>query len=168
MKTKQLLTRLSIVAVAVAVTACGPTGGEGDEPITGAASPVEQSVAAEGTPYVGLSDEELGWRAEVPVTRTASLIVQDGFNFETSRRTVVSMFVPGAVGEIAEATFCTDYVFDGVDYDVNYDSCVLQAPLVDGQLHEEITLANQYSSVLGIVWLQDPDAAPVYQEFRFD
>jgi len=166
MKKKQLLNNVSMAVLALAVSACGSSSGE---PATGAAQAYfGQTASAAGTPYFGISDEELGWRAEVPETETALLNVQNDFNFDASRRTIVRMSVPQAVNEQAEASFCTDYSFDGVNYEVDYDSCVLQAPLRNGQLREEINLGNHHSSVLGIVWLQDPDADPVYQEFNFD
>jgi len=166
MKKKQLLNSVSMAVLALAVSACGSSN---NEPATGAAQAYfGQSASAAGTPYVGISDEELGWRAEVPETQTALLNVQNDYNFDASRRTVVTMSVPQAVGEKAEASFCTDYSFDGVDYEVDYDSCVLHAPLVNGQVSEEINLGNHHSSVLGIVWLQDSNADPVYKEFNFD
>jgi len=57
---------------------------------------------------------------------------------------------------------------DNGDYDVNYDSCILTTPMFGGVVDEELNLVNQHDSVLGVVWFQDPNVPPQYQEFQFD
>jgi len=164
MKKKMINHTLLSVAV-LAIAGCGGSG-DSNEPAQGAA--VAQSESAAGTPYVGITDEELGWRAEVPETQTAALQVNDEFDFATSRRNKVELYIPEAAGQNAEAAFCTDYTQNGADYEVNYESCVLHAPLVGGTLSEDVNLVNQHGKVLSIVWLEDPSKPPIYQEFTFD
>jgi len=159
----------ALTALAMLLSACGSSGGEDEQPILGAATGLTQTASAADTNYVALTDEELGELAEVPVTETAQLQVFNDFTFDTSRQTTVHMFVPEAVGVSAEASFCTDYsVRDNGEYDVNYDSCVLTAPLLGGELNEDLNLVNQHTSVLGVVWFQDPSVPPMYQEFQFE
>jgi len=155
--------------LALMVTACGSPSSEGDHgPALASAQPL-QTTDALGTPYVAITDEDLGWRADVPDTSTARLQVMDDFTFNTSHRTTVEMWVPEAVNVSAEATFCTDYqLIEGGGYEVNYNSCVLQVPLENGALNEELNLVNEHQSVLGIVWFQDQALQPVYQEFHFN
>jgi len=170
MKIKRILTSSTLVATALLVSACGsPVSDNDDGPFLGAALPQGQTASAAGTNYVALTDEELGWRAEVPDTDTANLQVYNDFTFDTSRRTKVDLSIPEAVNVSAEATFCTDYTMSAAgEYDVDYNSCVLQAPLFGGELSEELDLVNQHDKVLGIVWFQDPEMQPMYQEFHFD
>jgi len=169
MTTKQIASNVAISAIAFMVTACGsPTVG-GDEGETLAAAQPVQTADAVGTPYIAITDEDLGWRAEVPDTQTAELVVYNDFNFETSRRTQVDLSVPEATTQTAEASFCTDYTDKGNGvFEVNYDSCVLQAPLLGGELSAELSLMNQHDSVLAVVWFQDQDKPPMYKEFHFD
>ncbi len=169
MNTRIIKNGLALTAVAVLLSACGSPSSQNDDPLLGAAFGQGQTESAANTNYVAITDEELGFLANVPDTETASLRVMDDFTFDTSRETTVSMSIPEASSVNAEATFCTDYSLQsGGDYEVNYDSCVLSAPLLGGELNEELNLVNQHSSVLGIVWFQDPSMQPMYQEFHFD
>jgi len=169
MKTKQLLTYTTCSALALLVAACGSPSVEGEAGPNLAAALPNQSESAQGTPYVAISDEELGWRADVPETATANLQVEDSFDFATSRNAQVDMNVPAAASVEAEATFCTNYTKLPDDtYEVDYNSCVLQAPLNGGVLSEQISLVNQHASVLAVVWFQDESMQPMYQEFHFE
>lgn len=168
MKIRTIKNGFAVTGVAMLLSACGSSGGDSDPPTLGAATGLEQSASAAETNYVALTDEELGVLAEVPETQTAQLQVFNDFTFDTSRQTTVHMSVPEAIGASAEVSFCTDYSLeDNGTYDVNYDSCVLTAPLVGGELNEELHLVNQYASVLGVVWFQDTSILPMYQEFHF-
>jgi len=171
MKIRTIRNSFALTAVAMVLSACGSSseGDDGSEPAIGAAIGVEQTASAADTNYVGITDEELGDLAEVPDTETARLQVFDDFTFETARQTSVYLSIPEAVGVSAEATFCTDYSLkDNGDYDVNYDSCILTTPMFGGVVDEELNLVNQHDSVLGVVWFQDPNIPPQYQEFQFD
>ena len=171
MKTKSIINCAAFTAITVLLSACGSSSSNSDD-ISLLAAAFEQgqttSSAADNN-FVATTDEELGDLAIVPVTQTAQLLVHDDFTFETSRSTSVSMSVPEAASVDAEATFCTDYSANGDgSFDVNYDSCVLSAPLFGGQLNEDLNLVNQHTSVIGVVWFQDPTMLPVYKEFHFD
>ena len=169
MKTITIKNSLALTAVTLVLTACGSSSSDSDEALLGAALPQGQTDSAINTPFVAITDEELGELAEVPDTQTASLQVFDDFTFDTARRTNVALSIPEATAVNAEATFCTDYSLEASgDYDVNYDSCVLSAPLLGGELNEDLDLVNQHSSVLGIVWFEDEAMLPMYQEFHFD
>ena len=169
MKTKTIKNSLALTAVTLVLTACGSSSSESDNALLGAALPQGQTDSALNTPFVAITDDELGELAEVPDTQTASLVVFDDFNFDTARRTNVALSIPEASAMSAEATFCTDYSLEANGaYDVEYESCVLSAPLLGGELNEELDLVNQHSSVLGIVWFEDEGMQPMYQEFHFD
>lgn len=159
---------LALTAVTVILTACGSSSSQNDEPLIGAAFGQGQTDSAANTNYVAITDAELGILAEVPDTETASLQVLNDFTFDTARRTNVSLSIPEARTVAAEATFCTDYSLEASGhYEVDYNSCVLSAPLLGGELNEDLDLVNQYDSVLGIVWFQEEAMQPMYQEFHF-
>ena len=169
MKKTTIRNSLALTALTAVLTACGSSSSDSDGALLGAALPQGQTDSAAGTNFTATTDEELGDLAIVPDTETASLQVLNDFTFDTARRTNVSLSIPEAITESAEATFCTDYSLDvSGDYDVNYDSCVLSAPLLGGQLNEDLDLVNQHDSVLGIVWFQEASMQPMYQEFHFD
>ena len=115
MKNKKLIMPAMLSVATVLISACGGSS-DSSEPAQGAA--ITQSESAAGTPYIGITDEELGWRAEVPETQTAALLVNDDFNFETARQTRVEFNLPEASGENAEASFCTDYTATPDGYEV--------------------------------------------------
>ncbi len=170
MKTKTIFHGTAVTALSVLLIACGGSSSSDSDPVLlGAAITEGQTDSAANTNFVAITDSELGDLANVPDTKTASLQVLDDFTFDTSRSTTVSMSIPEARNVDAEATFCTDYSAknDGT-YDIDYNSCVLSAPLLGGVLNEELNLVNQHASVIGVVWFQDPAIQPVYQEYHFD
>jgi len=150
------------------------------EPDTHVQSPVLGAALAEhstpyqpqpfnDTNYVGTSDQELGYLAQVPETLTAAMYTSNDFAFTTSHIQPVSFSLPEMSTQQAEATFCTEYKMQSTgDYSVNYNSCVLSAPVLGGSLNEELKLVNQHQSVIGVVSFQDPNIQPIYQEFHFD
>ncbi len=170
MNTRNLVGNAAVTSIALLLGACGSsaTSYESEEqPELGAASQQIETPSTADSNYV--SAEALSNLGDVPDTRTAALVVLDDFTFETSRDTTVSMYIPEAVGVGAEASFCTDYTRLGDGrFDVDYDSCVLSAPLVGGYLEEEIDLVNQHDRVLGVVWFQDPAMDPMYREYQFN
>lgn len=169
MTTKTIISGAAFTALSIMLTACGSSSSNSDEVELGAAFAQGQTGSAAETNYIALSNEELGTLAEVPETQTAALQVLDDFTFDTSRNMTVTMSIPEAAIVEAEATFCTDYSANGDgSFDINYDSCVLSAPLFGGELSEELNLVNQHDSVIGVVWFQDPSMQPMYQEYHFD
>ena len=53
-------------------------------------------------------------------------------------------------------------------YDINYDSCTLQAPLVDGIYSGEMEVTNDIDTVVVVVWFKDSEIEPVYKEFSLE
>jgi len=88
MKTITIKNSLALTAVTLVLTACGSSSSDSDEALLGAALPQGQTDSAINTPFVAITDEELGELAEVPDTQTASLQVFDDFTFDTARRTI--------------------------------------------------------------------------------
>ena len=131
-----------------------------------AAQPGQQTESAIGTPFIGITAEELSSLPAVPVTETSNIEVARDFNFKTARKVAVDFNVEEARGLITDVSICTDYqVTAQGGYEVDYDSCLLSAPMFDGRLAADVMLVNEYQSILGIVWLPEEGSEPVFQEF---
>lgn len=176
MKRQQFISTSALCSLSVLIVGCNSatsTEAYDDSPVLGAALPLvsipTHIQSFNDTNYVGTSDQELGYLAQVPITQTASIRVMDDFDFSADRQTQVSFAVPNAINLDAEATFCTEYkIKPSGDYRINYNSCVLSAPVLGGTVNEALNLANQHESVIGVVSFQDANIQPIYQEFHFD
>lgn len=160
-----------LVILSSLLVACGSPSNTGDQPLLGAAQgvgPAVPAVAELPATFVELSNEELTDLADVPETKTSDLLVASDFTFSTSRRVGVSLDIPEASDMQAEASICTDYTLlpDG-SFDINYDSCVMTAPLAGGVFTDKVNLVNQHQSVVAVVWLEDTTMQPVFREFEF-
>lgn len=137
-------------------------------PEIGAALAVQQTQSAVGTPFVGITVAELaalGAMEAIPATETGSLVASRDFSFPTSRKVSVGLDVAEARGMTTDVVFCTEYQALPGSYDVNYDSCLFQAEMHDGQLTTELDVVNQYDSLLGVVWFPQKGLEPLYREF---
>jgi len=179
MNIQQIISACSLSALAALFVGCSASAPNDslNSPVLGAALPAVppansepfQQQAFNDTNYVATSDQQLGFLANVPTTQTASFRAYDDFTFNTSQIQPVSFSLPENSAHQAEATFCTEYqIQESGTYRVNYNSCILSAPVLGGNLNEEINLVNQYQSVIGVVSFQDPSIQPIYQEFHFD
>ena len=162
---------LTIALASTLIVVCRPyeeEGGVSNTPDLGAALASGQTESAIGTPYVGITVEELGALVETPETETANIVTSSEFNFPTSRAVALDLYVEEARGVTTDVVLCTDYSKVGDTYDVDYNSCIMQAEMLDGQLTTELDIVNQYERLLGVVWFQDEGTEPVFQEFEFE
>jgi len=160
MNIQQIISACSLSALAALFVGCSASAPNDslNSPVLGAALPA-----------VPPANSEPFQQQAVPTTQTASFRAYDDFTFNTSQIQPVSFSLPENSAHQAEATFCTEYqIQESGTYRVNYNSCVLSAPVLGGNLNEEINLVNQYQSVIGVVSFQDPSIQPIYQEFHFD
>jgi len=119
------------------------------------------------------SDSHTGPLGETPDTtptleNTADLRSSAEFNFDTSRAIAIDFDVAQAKTSPGLMSLCTVYTKQGDQYDVDYDSCTVQAPLVNGEYSGKMDVTNDINSVIGVVWFKDPDIAPVYKEFSLE
>lgn len=150
---KKLITMLSLT---VLLTACG--GGGSD---SGADTSADTDSGS--TPIAGNPD------TETPVQEnTADLEVSADFDFATSRSIAIDFDVEQARTSPGLMSVCTDYTELDDMYDINYESCTLQAPLVDGIYSGEMEVTNDIDTVVGVVWFKDSEIEPVYKEFSLE
>lgn len=175
MKLQHIKKVVSISTLCVLFAGCGTTnrGEELSNPTLSAALPLTsepfQQQTFNDTNYIGTNDQQLGFLAQVPRTQTASIPAYDDFAFDASQFQSVNFSLPETSNQPAEATFCTEYSLQSPgQYPLNYNSCVLTAPVLGGVVDEELNLVNQHDTVIGVVSFQDPSIQPIYQEFHFD
>lgn len=145
---------ITISSLALLLAACGGTGADSTNP-DAAAQEYTGTASLKSTPEFEFN------------TSTDS-----SFEFsQTQNRSTeggVSFGFPGA----GFMSICTEYseLEEDGEYDVNYDSCVLQAPVEDDSFLADIKVTNDVDSVIGVIWLKksdddETDPAPVYKVF---
>lgn len=103
-----------------------------------------------------------------PVTDTKSLKVADNFTFDTARTIDIDFDLESARGTQASVSICTSYTQDAEDFDVDYDSCAVRAPMMDGVFSHSMEVTNEFDSVVAVVWFKDSSMAPLHREFSID
>lgn len=121
----------------------------------------------------GTSTSDTGPVAETPDTTpeleyTADLKSSADFDFATSRAIAIDFDVAQARTSPGLMSLCTKYTEVSGEFDIDYDSCTVQSPLVDGVYSGQMDVTNDVDSVIGVVWFKDPDIAPVYKEFMLE
>lgn len=149
-------TLITTVLVASALSACG---GGVSSPDQAAAqpevlqNPYEESTLAYSAQEVAMQENE-----------TAQLTVAPEFDFATADTVQISLDFPEARNDQATVLICTDYALEQGGYEVNYDSCAMRAPLLNGRIDHQMKVVNRHESVLGVVWFAQPGTDPLYQE----
>ena len=131
--------------------------------------PLDQSGTASGP----VAETPEGPISETPDTTpeleyTADLKSSADFDFSTSRAIAIDFDVVQARTSPGLMSLCTKYTEASGEYDVDYDSCTVQSPLVDGVYSGSMDVTNDVDSVIGVVWFKDPDIAPIYKEFMLE
>lgn len=133
---------IPLASLVLLLTACGG-GGSSSEPTAG--NP--------GTPAI---------------ESTKDMESSADFNFETSREIAINFDVEAARTSPGLMSLCTHYTEANGAYDVDYDSCTVQAPLVNGVYNGSMEVTNDINSVIGVIWFKDSTIAPVYKEFTLE
>lgn len=141
---------LLIGTVGLAITVVAGCGGTGDEP----------AIAAAGNG--GSSD------IVETVADTKSLEVASDFDFDTARSIDIEFDLESARGMEASVSICTSYDVDGDAYDVDYESCAVRGPMLDGVFNHSMEITNEFDSVVAVVWFQDSTMVPLHREFSID
>ncbi len=114
-----------------------------------------------GTP----TEPELGAAASSPLTNTRELVVDENFNFASSRSIDIEFDIAEAAQDDATVSICTDYTPGGNAIDVNYESCTVNGEMENGTFKHVMNVTNEFDSVVAVVWFQDPSNEPLYKEF---
>ena len=83
-------------------------------------------------------------------------------------RDEIDFEVAAAANSPALLSLCTEYTKSGDSFDINYDSCAVKTPLVNGSYNSSMEITNNINSVVGVVWFKDEAIPPVYKEFSLE
>lgn len=154
-------TIITTAALSVLLSACGGGGDSGlsvDEQSTVPTLGAAQAAATPDTTQIAPS----------VIANTSDLVVDADFNLASSRSIAVNFDIADAQGTDASVSICTDYGSGGNAFDVNYDSCTVNAEMQNGQFNHVMEVTHEFDSVVAVVWFQDPGSAPLYKEFFVD
>jgi len=95
-------------------------------------------------------------------TDTEDLVVPDGFDFNDSFVLSVDVDVSRDLDEDAYLLLCSEYEASGGGYEVNFDACQLNTPLIEGRYVGDLTMTGSTTNLLAVILpLQNPDE-PIY------
>lgn len=158
---KQNLIRTSIALSLIAVLSACSSESSDTTPAVGAALP--EPVA---------TDTDTGAASEpapvVLATDTNTLSVSEEFSFDTARTIDIDFDLEQGRGQDASVSICTSYAQDGDAFDVDYTSCAVRGPMVNGVFSHSMEITNEFDSVIAVVWFQDATIEPLHQIFTID
>ncbi|CAA6827866.1 MAG: Unknown protein [uncultured Thiotrichaceae bacterium] len=102
------------------------------------------------------------------ITSTQDMESSPDFNFETSREIAINFDIEAARTSEGLMSLCTKYTESNGEYDIDYDSCTVQAPLVAGTYSGSMEVTNDINSVIGVVWFKEATIPPVYKVFTLE
>ena len=146
---------MTLASLTLLLTACGAGNTSSDPSSTGAPAPV--------TGPTGQSSD-----TAPAVEHTVDLRSSTDFNFSSSRAMAIAFDAADATTSAGMLSFCTVYTRSGDSFDIDYDSCAVQASLVNGVYSGSMKLTNDKSSVVGVVWFKDKAIPSVYKEFSLE
>ncbi len=149
---------ITLASLTLLLTACGGGPGvDGDSSSSGGSETV-----------VGTGPEGQNPDTAPVLENTAELRSSADFNFSSSRAIAIDFDVAAAITSPGLMSLCTKYTKTDDSFDVDYNSCTVQAPLVDGVYSGKMDVTNDINSVIGVVWFKDETVAPVYKEFSLE
>jgi len=164
---KNLMTWASLTLV---LTACG--GGPGVDSSGEVGSTDLSAPTGTGSTDVststGTGSEGQNPEIAPALEYTADLKSSADFDFSSSRSIAIDFDVAEATTSPGLMSLCTKYSKVDDSFDIDYDSCAVQAPLVNGVYSGTMELTNDVNSVVGVVWFKDKSIPPVYKEFSLE
>jgi len=148
---------ITLASLTLLLTACG--GGPGGD--TSASSGASNGGAVTGSE--GQSPD-----TSPALEFTADLKSSADFDFSSSRAIAIDFDVASASTSPGLMSLCTKYTKTDDSYNVDYSSCTVQAPLVNGTYSGKMDVTNDIDSVVGVVWFKDESIPPVYKEFSLE
>lgn len=142
---------LTAISISLFLVACGGSGSED----VGTTEPAL------------LQGPNLGAAVDSP-TNTDSLNIDRSFSFDTARTIDIDFNIEAAISSDANVSICTDYSPAGLEYDVNFESCMISGTLEDGVFKHSMEVTNDKDAVVAVVLFQDATIAPLYKEFKVD
>lgn len=151
-----------IAALATALSACGSS--ESDPIVNQATDNTPDIGAAIDSSNQGNTDTVTP-ALPVPTIQTADLQASNEFDFATSWDMNIDFTLPL---NNAYLSLCTDYdKQDSGAVEVQFDSCVVRAPITDGQFSSEsLPMTNSTNSLIAVLIDYANPSTPTYVEFE--
>ena len=92
------------------------------------------------------------------ITATKEITASENFLFETSSLVSVNIDISGYSTERAFLSICREKN-DGEKID--YENCLLRAPLLNGQYNAGIEITNDQNTLLSEIWFYQEDGTPL-------
>lgn len=124
------------------------------EPSPVLVSPYVESIATNSEALVNVPDSE-----------SSTISTQASFLFDTSKTVHLKVNLTDTVGTQGSLSVCTDYQETETGFSVDYKSCPIRGTLENGQFDQDMSLMNQFDSVIAVIWFRNQEFAPRYQVF---
>lgn len=126
---------------------------------------LQQPTQIDVDPYVDNIETNGDQIVPVPVSESSTISAEPTFLFDTSRTVRLKVGLADVVGIKGSLSICTDYEETATGFDINYNSCPIRATVENGQLEKDMSLMNQFDSVVAVIWFRDREIAPKYMKF---
>lgn len=128
-------------------------------PTLGPSTPVEVNPYVES---IATSSEEL---VSVPDSDSSKITTRSDFLFDTARTVQLRVNMLDIAGALGSLSICTDFQETSSGFDINYQSCPIRGTVANGQFEQDMSLMNQFDSVVAVIWFRNQEFAPRYQKF---
>lgn len=165
---------ISVIFMSFLMVACGGGGGGSDSGATSSplAAP-DQSKSfvtdirlTERDPSIPAGPDEI---VDSLAQSSREIVVPNNFNLNSERILDLRVTLSEEDMQPAYLSLCTDYVIDSENsYIINYDSCLLRAPLSENEYETTITITNDLKGLVAALWFVDDNKAPISMDWRFD
>ena len=145
--TQRILALIYAFAVTTALTGCGGGGGEGSSSNDGINAAGDTNTGADEIVKQGLDDLNIDQDNKLVSVSELEVMVQIN-----SRRSFLNI--------------CAQEVFQSDLDQIDYERCILRAPLDDTPGTFKLTLPNHIDKLIAIVWFYEADKQPLVKKWQ--
>ncbi|WP_285164013.1 hypothetical protein [Shewanella goraebulensis] len=163
---------IAIVLMLTQLTACGGGGGDDSSPEPAAATPAVTTPTTPATPTTPTTpetptdpDPETPEEPAPTPTSIDDLVVDADFDLQAAFTLGVDVALEST--QRGYFSLCDQYEQNGAQVTVNFESCLLRGALDEGNLNDELLVANHQQNLIAVVWFYD-GSDPVYQMWTYD
>jgi hypothetical protein len=157
-----IVTGASLSTLAL-LTACGGGGGDDDSSKASVTPPTTITTPITTPPATTIPTTPI----VIPVVDPTSLddlVVDPDYDLQAAFTLLVQVDL--ATSQRGYFSLCDDYQQQNQIITVNYESCLLRGALNNGQLNEQLLVANHQRNLMAVVWFYD-GSAPQYQQWQY-
>ncbi|MEM7003920.1 MAG: hypothetical protein AAF529_24250 [Pseudomonadota bacterium] len=102
--------------------------------------------------------------ADTPADQTQDLVIDADFDIQSSWEMAIDFDIPTS-GE-AYLSVCKEFTTTPTGYEINFDSCLVRAPVTNGVYDGSVVVTNEVTRVIGALYFFNEVTQPLYREFR--